>query len=672
MPSLTERRRHRRRSSNDVTTAAGWRGVVERSGERVVFYTLCLMLVFAALALGAMEPWACDILELLTLVALLGWAARAAVAGKMTWIRTPLDLPLAAGVVYVVARYAFSPVEWISRQEMLQVLMYASVYFLVTQHFSRRQRQNALLWVLVATAAGITAYGFVNWLRGVQMVWWFPYQDSLQRLRGTFYNPNHFVGYLDLVLAVTLAHLLWSGRGAAQRIVLAYAACVMIGGAVLAGSRGGYVTTGAVLVFVVAAVMRGVTRRWWPVLALVSLGVLGGVGGAYCFESLRERFFNPELSSGWFEASRLWMWQAAWQIFLDHPWFGAGPAIFNAIYGRYRDPVDQHIPQYVHNDYLQALCDYGIAGFVLMAALVGVFVVAAWRIHRRWRQRGVAEHSGWHWPYWLETDRAGRPAWLLGSAAAVIACMLHSAVDFHLHFSAYTLTLTVILAMGMLAGHARRLTEELPDGTKPGPPVINPVDLGMAARRVLATLVVLFVAANATVAVPNGASCFWQWLAEKRHDKADLAGARAAAERAWAWDSRNHHAALLLGDVTLNEARLAPNNADAGAERALHWYRCAGRLDPLEAEPVSRQAQALEFLKRWKEAEAAHLRALSVSPNYFLYYERLGMFHASRGEKTKAVAELQTRNRLKWTPYARWKFFDDRIKALTTPAAPRR
>lgn len=671
MPPLTERRRHRRRSANGVSSAGGWRGTVERSGERVVFYTLCLMLVFAVLALGGIQPWTHDTLGLLALVALLGWAARVAVAGKLVWTRTPLDLPLAAGATYVVARYACSPVEWISRQEMLSVLMYAAVYFLVTQHFHRRQRQDALLWLLVAVAVGITAYGFINWLRGVQMVWWIPYEDSLRRLRGTFYNPNHFAGYLGLVLAVAMAHLLWSGRGAAQRIVLAYAVCVMVGGVVLAGSRGGYITTGAVLVFVVAVVTRGVTRRWWPVMALVLLGVVAGACGAWFFGPLRERFFNPELSSGWFEVSRLWMWQAAWRIALDHPWFGAGPALFNVIYGRYRDSLDQHIPQFVHNDYLQALCDYGLVGFALMALLVGTFLVAAWRIHCCWRQRNVAEPPGWHWPHWLETERAGRPAWLLGSGAAVLACALHSAVDFHLHFSAYALTLTVIMAMGMLAGRARRLSEDLPGGTKSLPPVIASVDLGIAARRALATLILMFVAANAAVAMPNGVSCFWQWLAEERHDKADLAGARAAAEKAWWWDSRNSHMALLLGDLTLNEARLAPNNTDAMAGRALLWYRLAGQLDPLEPGTVSRQAQALEFLKRWKEAEACHLRALAMNPNYFLYYERLGMFHALRGEKEKAVAELQTRNRLKWVPADRWKFIEDRIKALTTPAPAR-
>ena len=629
------------------------------------------MLVFAVLALGSIQPWACDVLEILMVVALLGWAARVAVAGKLAWIRTPLDLPLAVGVTYVVARYAVSPVEWISRQEMLVVLMYASVYFLTTQHLSRRPRQNALLWVLVALAVGITAYGLINRLRGVQMVWWFPYNDSLQRVRGTFYNPNHFAGYLELVLAVTMAQLLWSGRGAAQRIVLAYAACVMICGIVLAGSRGGYIITGAMLVFVVGAVVRGVTRRWWPALLVVVLGVVGGVCGAFSFETLRARFFNPEASSGWFEISRLWMCQAAWQITLDHPWFGAGPALFNAVYGRYRDPVDQSIPQYVHNDYLQAFCDYGITGFVLMGLLVGLFFVTAWRIHLRWRQHGAGEHSSWHWPYWLETDRAGRPAWLLGSVAAVLACMLHSAVDFNLHFSAYALTLAIVMAMGTLAGHTRRLAEGLPNETTPLPPVIKSVELGPAARRTLAALIVLFVAAEAITVVPNGASCLWQWLAETQFEKADLARTRAAAECAWKWDSRNYHVALLLGDTSLNDARVASNTANVQAEQALRWYRRAEELDPLEPEPVSRQALALEFLKRWNEAEGCHRRALAMSPCYFIYHERMGLYFASHGEKEKAVAEFQTRNKLKWFPHDRWVVFENKIKSLTVPSGPR-
>lgn len=672
MSSRTERRRHRRRSSNEVTTAAGWRGVVERAGERTVFYILCLLLVLSALALGSREPWACDVLEVLALVAMLGWAARVAVAGKLAWIRTPLDVPLAVGAAYVVGRYACSPVEWISRQEMLQVLMYVSVYFLATQHLFRRPRQNALLWVLVATAIGITAYGFINWLRGVQVIWCVPFEDNLHRLHGTFQNPNHFVGYLDLVLAVTMAHLLWSGHGAAARIVLAYGACVMIGGIVLAGSRGGYVATAALLVFVVAAVVRGVTRRWWPVLAIVCAGLLGCAWVAYSFDALRERFLDLARTVGGWEASRFWMWQAAWQMFLDHPWLGAGPAIFNALYGRYRDPVDQAIPEYVHNDYLEALCDYGVAGFALMALLTGVFLVSAWRIHRRWLQRGIAEHSGWHWPDWLETDRAGRPAWLLGSVAAVIACMLHSVVDFNLHFSAYTLTLTVILAMGMLSGHARRLAETLPDGTQPLPPLIQAVDLHMVARRALATLLVLFLAANAMTAVPNGVAYFCQQAADMRHDRTGPAAARALAELAWQWDSRNHHTALLLGDIVLNQARLSSRDSDVLAERALQWYQCGGRLDPLEAGPVSRQARALEYLKRWKEAEAAHLQAHSMSPSYFLYYQHLGMFYARHGDKAKAIAELQTMNRLKWNPHSRVLFYQKIIKSLAAPPAAQR
>ncbi len=673
MSSSTERHHHRRRSRDEVSTAPGWRGVVEQWGERGVFYLLCLMLISAPLALGAVRPWSRDPLEWLTMAALLCWAARVAAATKTAWIRTPLDWPLLGGAVYVVARYAASPVEWISRQEMLLVLMYVSVYFLVTQHFFRRRRQNALLWVLVAVAVGITAYGLISRLRGVQMVWWFPYEDSLQRVRGTYFCPDHFAGYLELTLAVAMAHLLWSGRGAAQRIVLAYAASVMIVGIVFSGSRGGYISAGAMILFLLAAVARGVTRRWWPALVVVLVGVLGGVWGIYGIEPLHARFFSPYypgVISG--DRSRLWMCQAAWQMTLDHPWFGVGPFLFNSFYGRYRDPVDQAIPEYVHSDHLQALCDYGVAGFALMGLLVGAFLVATWRIHRRWRRCGVAEPSGWHWPFWLDLDRAGRPAWLLAGASAVVAYLLHSVVDFNLHISANALTLTVILAMGMLAGHSRRLTENLPDRLKPLSVVIQPVDLGFYSRWILAALLVMFVAAEGALAVPNAVSSFWQLLGEKRYAKAQFAAAHAAAERAWAWDPRNYQAALLLGDVISCEARFSSNNNTALAEQALQWYRRAEKLNPLEAEPVSRQALMLEYLSRWKAAEERHQHALTMDPNYHVYYERLGLFHSSRGEAEKAVTELQAALIFNCTTPSERAFLLSTIQRLTSPGAPRR
>ena len=78
-----------------------------------VFYTVCLMLAFAVLALGASQSWSRDTLEILTLAALLGWAARAAVARKPVWFARRWICRWRWGAAYVAARYAVSPVEWI-------------------------------------------------------------------------------------------------------------------------------------------------------------------------------------------------------------------------------------------------------------------------------------------------------------------------------------------------------------------------------------------------------------------------------------------------------------------------------------------------------------------------------------------------------------------------------
>lgn len=668
MTSLSERRSKRRRSFDEVATAPGWRGAVECWAERGVFYLLCLMLVSAPLAFGAVRPWSRGPLELMGLLALLCWAVRVAAAGRLRWVRTPLDLPLAVGVLYVVWRYAASPVEWISRQEMLLVLLYAGTYFLVTQHCYRRARQNALLWVLVVTAVLIAAYGMVCGLRGAEMTWWLVNKDYPGRAFGTFYCPNHFSGYLEIVLAVAAAHLLWSGRAAAQRIVLAYAACVMLGGIVLSLSRGGYLSAGGMLMFLAVFVMRGVTRRWWPGVVLAALMAWAGVIGVQSFGSLQKRFSLMQAGAG--EPSRTLMWQAALRMWQDYPWLGAGPFLYDTVYGKYRDPQDQYAPEHTHNDYLQSLTDYGLVGFGLMGALVGTFWVSAWRIHRRWRELGRDEEPRWHWPYWLEVDRSGRPGWLLGSMGAVLAIMLHSVVDFNLHITANALTLTVIMAMGMLAGYTRHLSDDLPPEAATLPPVIKPVELGPLSRVALAGLIVLLVAAEAMIVVPNYGAYLYQRLAEKQRLPAhyepawprdetrevmgipactvapDFQAACANAERAWRLDPRSYQVARLLGDLRLNEARLAARGGNELGEEALRWYRLAETLNPFDGESIVRQSNALEFLRRWDEAEVALRRAVDLEPNLYTYHLRLGRFYATHRKKAEAIAALQLTQQL--------------------------
>lgn len=676
---------------------------MEVFGERAVFYILCLMLVFAPLAFGAVRPWSRNPMLLLTLVALLCWGARVVVAGRISWVRAPLDLPIAVGILYVVARYATSPVEWESRQEMLLVLMYAAVYFLATQHLVRRQRLNILLWLLVGVAIGICAYAIINRIRGVEMVWWLPNKDYSGRSFGTFYCPNHFSGYLELVLAVAGAHLLWSGRAAAQRIVLAYGVAVMLGGIAISLSRGGYLSTGAMLLALAFAVSRGVSKQWWPGIALaVALAVGGGVAVS-SFPSIRTRFEsltptdsgmlrpNQPLQVG--EASRWWMWVGAWKMFSDHPWFGVGPFLFNTCYGPYRVPEDQCEPEHVHNDYLQALSDYGVVGFVLMGVLIITFFVSAWRIHQRWRQLGRDDEPRWHWPFWLDLDRAGRPAWLLGSALAVVCYMVHSVVDFNLHISANALTLTVIMAAGMVADCSRRLT---PSGGGEGvtlPPVVKFIELPPAAQKLVASVVVALVIGVGWVVVPNYGAYLLMRLAEKQYavekpvaatpaaapaaaipaqglfgdqHAARLDAARAYAERAWRWDPRNYQVARLLGDISMAQARNSYKEGDALARQSIAWYEQAERLNPFPAALPTRRADALEFLGRWNDAEAARARAVALEPNCYLYHRYMGTFHLRRGKSDLALASFQRAHKL----YGGDRFSAQKIQQLTAAAPP--
>src|SRR5207253_4160500 len=108
------------------------------------------------------------------------------------------------------------------------------------------------------------------------------------------------------------------------------------------------------------------------------------------------------------------MWQ-------ENYWTGVGPAHFDVRYRWYRPRLAQLQvrPEYVHNDYLNTLADYGIIGFALGTAVVGVFwlgVVRIWRYVRRGNDLGSRAST--------------RAAIVLGACTGIGALILHCFVEF--------------------------------------------------------------------------------------------------------------------------------------------------------------------------------------------------------------------------------------------------
>lgn len=257
----------------------------------------------------------------------------------------------------------------------------AVAYFLAVAVFatgSARVRRMLRTYVAAATAVGAVAV--VQAAAGVRAV----------GLQG---DPNIFALYQ--VAAVPAAWALASRASTpARRILIGGSVVVLAASVVASQSRGGLF---ALLVVAVAMLARPRRRRDGLPARTVSIaaGVLALAAVTATALATSNRF-DPQRIANDRASGRLDIWYVAWQLFLRHPVVGVGSGNFEnrSIDLLQREPGVQLVKSHllnlagvqVHNDYLQALVEFGVVG----ALLYVVLLVTVWRSlarvgHRTWR-----------------------------------------------------------------------------------------------------------------------------------------------------------------------------------------------------------------------------------------------------------------------------------------------
>jgi O-antigen ligase len=133
-------------------------------------------------------------------------------------------------------------------------------------------------------------------------------------------------------------------------------------------------------------------RRVSSVRVRVALGIVGVclAAGFVVFIALRTAALRPSASR---TGERGPIWQAAANVFLDHPWFGVGPGNYTRamVEGGY---AARYIPGYpevatgleqAHNVFLQVAAETGVFGLIAFTAFVFWMIRACWRA---WKDSG--------------------------------------------------------------------------------------------------------------------------------------------------------------------------------------------------------------------------------------------------------------------------------------------
>jgi O-antigen ligase len=526
--------------------------------ERGILAVVLAILVFAPLATGAVRPLERLVLQGLMIGLILLWLPRFWLRENYRLLFPPLAWVVLAFTGYAVYRYFTADLEYIARQELLKVVVYAVLFFAVVDNLHRQETTQWVVLTLVFLAMLLSMYAVYQFTTKSPYVWNFikPAQ-YLRRGSGTFICPNHLAGYLEMILPLGLAATFMGRFSPALKVFVGYASLVTIAGIVVSLSRGGWIATGISLFLFFLLLVKN--RRFRiPALVLLAMVLLAGIVFANKSYNPQKRF-QRMFEDGKVRDVRFRLWQPAWEMWQDHVWVGTGPGHFDYRFREYRPFDIQMRPLHAHNDYLTTLADWGVVGAVLVAAaLVCVYagVFKTWKFVQRSND--------------LTTKSSNRSAYVLGGAIGLFALLLHCIVDFNMQIPAIALTAATVMAV--LTAHLRFATDRY---------WINP---GMAGKLTW-TLLCLGAVAFLGYHEIRG----WREYsllakaAEVRRDPAKFETYIELLKRAHAVEPANFETTQTIGEMLRAKSFQGYPGYRKLAEEAIEWFQRGVKLNPYDS-----------------------------------------------------------------------------------------
>jgi tetratricopeptide (TPR) repeat protein len=267
-------------------------------------------------------------------------------------------------------------------------------------------------------------------------------------------------------------------------------------------------------------------------------------------------------------------------------------------------------PEYVHNDYLNTLADYGFAGFALIAAAMAVFwlgVVRIWRYVRRSNDLGSRQST--------------RAAIVLGACSGLLAMMLHCIVEFNMHIPA--LAIVAVTIMAIVTAQWRFATERF---------WVRPGVLGRIVGSLACAALACWLGFNAVKTFRE------QRLVARAEKTRDPGAYQALFAQAFAIDPKNSNTAYEVGASLRTQSWNGAGDYQKQAERAIEWFKKSAALDPYTPHPFVGIGMCLDFLDRKREAWPYFRHALILDPNNYWVLATYG-WHLEQFEAWNAAAK---------------------------------
>jgi hypothetical protein len=448
--------------------------------ETVIEKGVLFLIIFTPLAFGSVQEWASSVMEFAAFIVLGAWISKAWSDDTVVLRDKRLLVPAAGFLLYVLFQVTPLPQEvlaaiapanaaihrnfglsgdtdwktisihpWATRQELLRVIAYLAVFFVIINHYRDREKIQRLVRAVIMMGAFMVVIAIsqkMTW--NGRVLWFYPVEAHLESARnaaiwGPYINRNHFAGYLEMVVPLALATSFYrvaklgKGRHAPfmNKLTNAWASrrfpeFTLYGllGLVMTATLFATLSRGAImgilfglLVFFGLARSRGRLKKRADLFAMLGMALLLiQVVGAWSQIEGRFEQLGEEQT-----LQRAWVWKDSLDIIKDFPLFGTGLGTFGDIYPSYQSHSSLIRYDRAHNDYVEALTDLGYFGIFLAAipvVMYGRSVFNRWKAHDRTYGRIMGA----------------------GGMASLTAMAVHSGMDFNLHVPANALLLAII------------------------------------------------------------------------------------------------------------------------------------------------------------------------------------------------------------------------------------
>jgi O-antigen ligase len=390
---------------------------------------ICVLVAFAVLAHGAVEPWSEAVLEIGSAALLLVWAWDALTDSESKLVWNPLLWPL-LGFWLVAAfqlTFGLTAVPFLTRIELLKYSALLALFFLCVQSHRTRAQWRNFVWFLLSFGFAVSLFAILQHFTFNGKLYWVRELKYGGIPFGPYVNRNHFAGLMELLIPPGLAIQILGAERRDQLPLVTLFTLLPIGALFLSASRGGIIGFVAEVGFLAILIVarrrqRKVLAAGALVLTLAAILVSWlGIGRAL------ERFATyQKLETS--EGRRVEMVHDSFRIFQDHRVLGTGLGTLQEVFPLYETLYDGLVVNHSHNDYVEALAETGVIG-----GLCGlVFLVFLF------------------WTSWKLLNVEGDPQCFAYHTGAVVACLgllVHAGVDFNFHIPSNALLFLLLSAL---------------------------------------------------------------------------------------------------------------------------------------------------------------------------------------------------------------------------------